>query len=261
MRSTLLCILSLVVLLAACRKDTKTPTTAEVLSGVLSLDDEPKTEAEIIIKAESQVAADGSQDIDLQGTFYDNNGETNPIETFTVNGIDIPEANDRFYSRTVSPADEDEYRKLTWGNVVPVQVRSGSFGDFEQDVLLPPLVALQSPNATDVTLSKSADLTVLWEPSNDPGSKVAITVTYEAANSNAENPDLPDENILIIEEFSDKGEAVIPAARLAELPVGGIVTLTVTRIPEATVVKSATGNVAYIQPLSIVHSNALTVID
>lgn len=264
MKHTLTIAFASALFVIACSKDAKQSGPFEIVKGIASASAAAtKTDAEIIIKAETQAAPGSALDIDLQAALYDQHGDLHRAELFTVSNVEAPEFTDRFHYRSVTRNDEADYQALltSFGSTAQVRVQSGGFGDFDQIVELPQLLTLRAISAADDQLSKGSDLVISWDPPSTDQSIVAITLTYEAANSNADNPDLPDENIVVLVETADNGEAVIPATKLDAFPVGGIVTVTLTRITPATSVKLENGNTASIQPLSMLHTNPLTVVN
>jgi len=107
-----------------------------------------------------------------------------------------------------------------------------NFAPFSTQIYVPKeiwITNLCSNNDTGMTISKSKNLVICWNP--DPNNQtVYIRLQYEGDISNQQNPALPSNDIFLpLIPVPDNGQCIIPPATYSSFPVGGQAQVQLTR--------------------------------
>lgn len=231
--------LIIVFLFAACQKEqvsssTQTPTsflelskTAEDMDGNINL----------FAYGHKSIAA-APISISIDGYFFKDNGDLAPINTFNVNGVNIPQVdvNNYQYDESIGRGANDlaNYNLLTpsFGNTATINVTSNEFPNFTENVNLPTII--EFTNTID-EVNTATNLTVQWNGVST-GSKVGVLILYNAAESHKENPALPDNLVSVVKYIDDHiGQATFTAQELSSFPVGGIASIYIGRTTQTVI--------------------------
>ncbi|MEZ4888044.1 MAG: hypothetical protein R3E32_25175 [Chitinophagales bacterium] len=170
--------------------------------------------------------------ISIDGHFFKDNGDLALINTFKVNGVNIPQVdvNNYQYDESIGRGNGDiaKYNLLTpsFGNTATINVSSNEFPNFTENVNLPTII--EFTNTID-EVNTNSNLTIQWNGINT-GSKIGILILYNAAESHKENPTLPEDLISVVKYIDDHiGQATFTTQELSDFPVGGIASIYIGR--------------------------------
>lgn len=219
--------------------------------------------SEILIKLETGGNA-GDEYIDLQGTFFDAQGDPLTAGDFTINGVTVDQYGDdeEFYFQNVN-SSVSGYEELmaSVGSNLDINIGGGSFGDLDETISFAQIKHMSFPYVSNGEINKNDDLVVEWDPTEaDDNSWIAIR--YEGPNSYDADPELsPTNEVKLLAIDDDNGSFTIPSSELSGFPVGGIISFSLINAAQIQNAYSTGGVAVAMLSTTFFHSQRYKVIE